>query len=451
MEGLISCIPIAVLIIGLLITKRMAEMMILSSFIGAVLVFKGGFFGGWIGMMYQVLGDASYAFLLFILLGFGAMIKLFEGSGAFEGFANIISKFAKGRKSAMVVTWIMCFIMFVDDYLNILAVSSSMKALTDKYKIPREHLAYACNSMGACCCVLIPIASWSAFAVGIMGDQDLNYGDYIHSLPYMFFPILCVVICLLVAIGVVPKVGALKKAYDRVDAGGPVLVEEQVGASIINMGGDDEKKEVEPSSPLLFFIPIIALVVVMMICDQDVVSGMIAAIIAQLVLYVGTKKMTLTEFVNGVIEGITSMAGLAFVIFFGYVLGACNTELGFSEFMVNSLSQFMTPTILPAFVFIIICAVTFAAASFWILIMLSVPVFVPLAVSMGVDPCIVIGAIMSGTVFGAKFCFYSDGVFMTSAGTGVANMTQIKVVAPYVLGAAVIAAILFLIVGFVAA
>ncbi len=423
--------------------------MILSSFIGAVLVFKGGFFSGWIGMMYQVLGNASYAFLLFILLGFGAMIKLFESSGAFEGFANIISKFAKGRKSAMVVTWIMCFIMFVDDYLNILAVSSSMKSLTDKYKIPREHLAYACNSMGACCCTLIPIASWSAFAVGVMGDQKLTFSDYLHSLPYMFFPILCVVICLLVAIGVIPKVGALKKAYDRVDAGGPVLVEEHIGASIINV--DEEKKEVEPSSPLLFFIPIIVLVVVMMICNQDVISGMIAAIATQLVLYVGTRKMTLTDFVNGIIEGVTSMAGLAFVIFFGYILGACNTELGFSEFMVNSLSKFMTPAILPVFVFIIICAVTFAAASFWVLIMLSVPVFIPLAVSMGVDPCIIIGAIMSGTVFGAKFCFYSDGVFMTSAGTGVANMTQIKVVAPYVLGASAIAAVLFLIVGFVAA
>ena len=38
---------------------------------------------------------------------------------------------------------------------------------------------------------------------------------------------------------------------------------------------------------------------------------------------------------------------------------------------------------------------------------------------------------------------------MTSAGTGVANMTQIKVVAPYVLGSAILATIAFLIVGFV--
>ena len=177
MEGIISCIPIAVLIIGLLVTKRMAEMMILSSFIGAVLVYKGGFFGGWIGMMYQTLGNESYDFLLFILFGFGAMIKLFEMSGAFLGFTDIVSKIAKGPKSAMVATWLMGIIMFVDDYLNVLAVSSSMKTLTDKYNIPREHLAYGANSMGACVCVLIPITSWAAFAVGCMGEQGLGFGD----------------------------------------------------------------------------------------------------------------------------------------------------------------------------------------------------------------------------------------------------------------------------------
>jgi len=91
--------------------------------------------------------------------------------------------------------------------------------------------------------------------------------------------------------------------------------------------------------------------------------------------------------------------------------------------------------------------VSFAAASFWILIVISVPIFIPLAINMGIEPSIVVAAIMSGVAFGSKFCFYSDAVFMTSAGTGVPNITQIKAVAPYVLGSAVLAAIAFVIVG----
>lgn len=450
MEGIISCIPIAVLIIGILVTKRIAEMMILSSFIGAVLVFGKGFFGGWVGQMYTTLGNTSFDFLLFILLGFGAMIKLFESSGAFLGFTNIVSKIARGRKSAMVATWIMGIIMFVDDYLNVLAVSSSMRTLTDKYRIPREHLAYAANSMGACVCVLIPITSWAAFAIGCMEDQKLGFSDYVHALPFMFFPIFAILICLLVAVGVIPKVGYLKKAYERVDAGGPLLVEEHTGADIIKMGDEEDKKDIEPGSPWFFIIPIVVLIVVMMICDQDVVSGIIAAIASQGVIYIAARRMNVTDYMNNILEGVSSMSGLAFAIFFGYVLGESNSALGFSEFAVNGLSSFMAPAILPAFAFIIVAAVTFAAASFWILIMLTVPIFVPLAVNMGVDPAFVIAAIMSGVAFGSKFCFYSDAVFMCSAGTGVNNMTQIKTVAPYVLGAAALATIAFLILGFVA-
>lgn len=184
--GIISCIPITVLIVGVLITKRMAEMMILASVLGAILVHKAGFFGGWIDMLYASIANPSYDFLLFILLGFGALIKLFEESGAFLGFSSILSKVVRGPKSAMVATWIMGIIMFVDDYLNVLAVSTSMKTITDKNDIPREHLAYGVNSMGACVCVLIPISSWAMFATGIISEQGLGFSDYLRSLPYMF-------------------------------------------------------------------------------------------------------------------------------------------------------------------------------------------------------------------------------------------------------------------------
>lgn len=41
--GLISCIPILVLITGALITKKIGESMIVASVVGVVLVYKGNF------------------------------------------------------------------------------------------------------------------------------------------------------------------------------------------------------------------------------------------------------------------------------------------------------------------------------------------------------------------------------------------------------------------------
>ena len=449
--GIISCIPIAVLIIGVLITKKMPEMIILSSIVGAALVFKTDIFNGYVGWLYGALSNESYQFLLILLLGFGAIIKLFEKSGALQGFANAIGRFANTRKKTMFVTWLMGIIMFVDDYLNVLAVSSSMRALTDKQRIPREHLAYGANSMGACVCVLIPFTSWAAFAIGCLSEQGLGFTDYVRSLPYMFFPIIAIIVCLLVAVGVIPKVGLIKKAYERVDAGGSVLCPvESSGStsSIINMG-EETDEDVKPSSPLNFFIPIIALIVITIVCGNSVVHGIIAAIVIQFILYLAQRLMTLSEFMNTMFEGITSMAGLAFIICFAYILGSANDAMEFSTFVINGLSGTIPPALLPALAFIIIGAVAFAAASFWVLIVITVPIFVPLASSMGIDPAIIIAAIMSGVAFGSKFCFYSDAVFMTSAGTGVPNMTQIKAVAPYVLGSAALSAVAFLIIGFV--
>ena len=449
--GIISCIPIAVLIIGVLITKKMPEMIILSSIVGAALVFKTDIFNGYVGWLYGALSNESYQFLLILLLGFGAIIKLFEKSGALQGFANAIGRFANTRKKTMFVTWIMGIIMFVDDYLNVLAVSSSMRTLTDKQRIPREHLAYGANSMGACVCVLIPFTSWAAFAIGCLSEQGLGFTDYVRSLPYMFFPIIAIIACLLVAVGVIPKVGLIKKAYERVDAGGSVLCPAESSgstSSIINMG-EETDEDVKPSSPLNFFIPIIALIVVTIVCGNSVVHGIIAAIVIQFILYLAQRLMTLSEFMNTMFEGITSMAGLAFIICFAYILGSANDAMGFSTFVINGLLGTIPPALLPALAFIIIGAVAFAAASFWVLIVITVPIFVPLASSMGIDPAIIIAAIMSGVAFGSKFCFYSDAVFMTSAGTGVPNMTQIKAVAPYVLGSAALSAVAFLIIGFV--
>ena len=443
--GIISCIPIVVLIVGALVTKKMPEMIILSSLVGAILVYKQHFFPNYLQMIYSAISNESYQFLLMILLGFGGMIKLFEKSGALMGFSNIIGKFANTRKKTMFLTWVMGIIMFVDDYLNVLAVSFSMKETTDRNRIPREHLAYGVNSMGACVCVLIPFTSWAAFAVGCMSEQGLGFGDYLRAIPFMFFPLIAVAVCLLVGLGIIPKVGRLKKAYQRVDEGGPLLVEEKVGASIVNMG-DEGAGDVKASSPLNFFIPIIALIAGMFLCNNDVVSGILIALAVQMILYLAQKIMTLTEFMDNLFAGISSMAPLAVVICFAYVLNIANTEMGFAEYLIGGMQRMIPESMyamVPAFVFIIVGLVAFAAASFWVLILITTPIFIPLSTTMGIDPALVIAAIMSGVAFGSKFCFYSDAVFMTSAGTGISNMTQIKVVAPYVLGSAVLAVIFF--------
>ncbi len=444
--GIISCLPIAILIIGVIITKKMPEMLLLSSLVGAIIIYGTGFLSGYVEMLYMALSNEAYQLIFFILIGFGGMIKVFEKSGALLGFSNILSKYANTPKKSLVLTWLLGGIIFIDDYLNALAVASSMRSLTDKQGIPREHLAYTVNAMGTCVCVLIPFTSWSGFGIGITSEFGMSFSDYVSAIPFMFYPIATVVICLLLALGIFPRIGNMKIAYNRVEeTGETIIVEEEGGASIFNIEKDET---VKPVSPLNFLIPIIALVVGMIIFDNDLIHGIIVALVVQAVMYIVQKIMTPTEYMSNLFDGITSMATLMFIILIAFVLSSGNEMMGFSEYVIDVFTKSVSPALLPAIAFFIVGFIAFTAASFWVLIALTVPIFIPLSLSMGVNPVIVLAAIMSGVALGSQSCFYSDAVFMTAAGTEVSNVTQVKAIAPYVIIGAAISFVLYLIAGF---
>jgi len=187
----------------------------------------------------------------------------------------------------------------------------------------------------------------------------------------------------------------------------------------------------------------------MVVWDGDIIHGLIAAVVVQLIMYFSEKIMTLTEFVNAFLEGIKNMASLIFVILIAFTLASINEALGFDTYMIGVFTDSVTPKLLPLIVFLLCAFIAFTSCSFWALIIISTPIFVPLAQSVGINPMILIAGIMSGTALGSQCCFYSDAVFMTAAGTDVPNITQVRVAAPYVIIGVIAASIAFLVVGFV--
>jgi Na+/H+ antiporter NhaC len=425
----------------------MLEMLFLSTFVGAIIVYKAGFFSGYIELLYGTLAGSMYQFLFLILIFCGPMIVLYEKSGSMFGFSNIISKVSKTQKTALFYTWVLGVIVFIDDYLNALAVATAMRNITDRLRVPREHLSYTVNSTGACVCVIVPFTSWAAFAIGCMSEYDLGFGDYVAAIPFMFYPWAAVIISLLTAIGVFPKIGPLKKAYQRVAEGGETtLPPDKSGAKpIVSM---ESVTDVKPVNPLNFIIPIAGLVVAMIVFDNDMIHGLIAALVLQAILYLAQRIMTLTQYMNALLDGVTSMANLVFTILIAFTLAGINEKLGFSEYVIGVCTRFVSPTILPALTFLVCAFIAFTSCSFWALIVIGTPVFVPLALGVGIPPGVLIAGIMSGTSLGSQCCFYSDAVFMTAAGTGVSNVPQVRASAPYVIVGVVIATIAFLIVGF---
>ncbi len=446
LHNIIIFVPLVTLIVMALLTRRMAESMLTAVLLAMLLLHKGGILTGTINAIYGTLGNSSYQFVLLVLLSFGGLIKLLQDSGALVGFGNWISKFASGPKKPLLLAWLMTAVMFVDDYLSVLTATFSLKNVTDRNNIPREHLAFQTNSIASCICVLVPFSSWAAFTSALISDQGLGFENYVDAIPYMFYPILMSVILLLLPLGLFPKVGALNESYKRVAEGGPTFISEKGSKSLVSIEMNEDQKA---SSALNAIIPLMAMVAGVLAFDNDLAHGALLAIAVQFVMYVPQKIFTVEEFFDTFFEGAKSMATLAIVTCLGFTLSQANQDLGLFDLLIGEVGGAVPPWLFPAIVFILLGFTTFATGGCWVMQVIAVPIFFPIAAAAGVAPEFVIAPMMSGVTMGYGCCFYADAVFMASAGTSVSNMRIIKTTMPYALISIAATVIGYIIVGLI--
>lgn len=437
---ILAGIPFLILIVGALVTRRIIEPAFLSSVLAVAMLAGTDFVTAYAEKMYQVLADESFQLLIIVGAGFAGMSALLEKSGAMLGFRGVLEKFCRTKASTLFCTWLLGGIIFIDDYLNALAVSESMKGIADQRRIPREHLAYTVNCMGACVCVLLPVSSWAAFAVACAAGQGMGMTEYLGAIPMMFYPICAIVISLMLALGKFPKLGQLKRAYERVEQGGELL--ENRAKTVKN-----SEATAAGSSPLNFLVPMAALIAGMVIFEQNIVIGMMAALAVMLIMYPAEGIIKWKDMFDTFMEGASTIMPLLITMYVTFIMEAAVAEMGFMEYLTGLISRTFPAWSIPVIAFGSVALITFFAASFWSLIVISFPIFLPMAVSMGVNPSLVIGAIMSGAALGSQACLYSDAIFMVAAGTDVPNDTQFRTVLPYVLIGAGAAAVMYITAG----
>ena len=442
--GFISCLPIIVLIVGALLTKRIMEMLLLATFTGVIILYKGSFLEGFVTVLYETFSSWSLQFVFIILFTFGGLIKLFQTSGAISGFGDILSKYASGKKRPLLLAWILGILMFVDDFLNVLTVGFSLRDLTDRNGIPREHLAMQAAAVAAAMCCLVPFSSWAGFHIGLISEEGLGFVDYAKAIPFMFFPIIAVLCCLVLDLGIIDKFAALKESYKRVADGGSTVPEAE-GSGMLSMETEDD---VPATSAWNVAIPLLALIVGTLIFDCDLAYGCVISIIVQMLMYMFQKIMTPVKYVDDFLDGAKSMFPLMVLVTFAFTLSNVNGKLGFFEYMIAKIGALVPGELLPAMTFLLVAAATFATAGYWSMQVISVPIFLPLAFALGVYPPVIVAAIMSGVSFGCCYCFYSDNIIMTAASTEVSNFRQTKVSTSYMVPCAVLAFICYLVAGF---
>lgn len=447
--GVLSLVPVVVVVATALISKRTLEALGLGSIVGFIILNKMSFFPVWLDATLKVLTDSAWYILVFGT--FGVIIALLEKSGGALGFSDLGSKLAKSRGSSLIITWILGMIIFIDDYLNNLGVGLAMRNITDKYRISREFLAYVINSTGAAVCVLIPVSTWGVFmatqyeALGVT-VKGTGLGAYIASVPYMFYGWAAVLIVPLYALKILPRFGPMKTAEIRAEETGDVFPASFHVMNEASVTTDDEN--VKKSHALNFIIPMLALIAVT-IYMQDILYGVIIGIVTCGVIYIPQKLMTINEFFDVSLEGFKSMTQVIGIVIAAFILQAANEGLGLTPFVIETVQPLISPHLLPLITFTVIAFLAFATGSFWGIAAISFPIIIPLAQTLDANVFMAGAAIVSATAFGSHACFYSDAATLTCAATGLQNIDYAKTSLPLLIIPTAISIVLFIVFGFI--
>ena len=438
--GAVSLIPTALVLVLAIWSHRTLESVICGAIV-AFLIMDGWQFADRLATVTtEVLADESTAWVMLVCGLYGSFIGLLVKGGGAYAFGEWLTPKLQSKRSSLLATWLLGLVIFLDDYLNSLTVGATMKSVTDRFKTSREMLAYVVDSTAAPMCLLIPISSWGVYFASLLekngvADSGQGIALFVESIPYMFYPLLAVVIVPLVIMGVIPLVGSMQVAEARAEETGDLGVIEDTTLAV-------EASENPRMS--VFFLPIAALLFFTVVPSVDLLRGVILGIMVTLVQYGVLRIMPLTALFDTCVEGLKSMIPVLTMLLALFVFVEANNAIGLTDYVIAGIKPYMTATLLPVLIFISISAVAYTTGSNWGVIAIAMPVVFPLAEAFDVNTPLMVGALLSASCFGSHACFYSDSTILSAQGAGCKTYDHAISQLPYALIGAVAASLMFL-------
>ncbi len=471
----VSLLPPILAIILALVTKEVYS----SLFIGIVVAALFACNFNPVSAMDTLLGaglvsavsDTAGIFIFLVVLGIlVALVNKAGGSAAFGAWAE---KNIKSRTGAMIATFILGVLIFIDDYFNCLTVGSVMRPVADRHKISRAKLAYLIDATAAPVCMIAPISSWAA-AVSSYAPEGQGLSLFVQAIPYNFYSLLTFIFIIAVCV--------MKCDF------GPMKLHE---LNALNKGDlftsgekvEDEAQEVgNPKAKVVdLVLPIIVLIAICVVSliyvggffgvdiwggtenagnfigsfgNTDATFGLpwgaIIALVLTIAYFMARKLVSFKEAMECIPKGFVAMVPPILILTFAVSLKNVNLLMGYEVFVENVLGNASAlQNLLPAVIFVVACVLAFATGTSWgtfgILIPIVTAIFEP------GNPLLIIGmsACLAGAVCGDHCSPISDTTIMSSAGAKCDHINHVSTQLPYAITVAVISFVSYVIAGFV--
>ena len=465
-----ALIPPFVAIALALVTKEVYS----SLFIGIVL---GGLFAANlnpVGALDNILNDGLIAavsgtagiFIFLVILG--AMVALINKAGGSAAFGRWAETHIKSRVGAMIATFILGVLIFIDDYFNCLTVGSVMRPVTDSHKISRAKLAFIIDATAAPICMIAPVSSWAAAVAEFTEGTGYSGIDlFIRAIPYNFYSLLMLVFVIAIAV----------MKFDF----GPMKLHEfnaMTKGDLFTSGQDDvetsEQVDANPKGKVIDLIfPVVVLVVLSVIGllyvggffagDNFVTAfgntdatvglpwGAILALIVTVIYLIARRIMTFKEAMACIPKGFNAMVPAILILTFATALknmtGLLSADVyvaGLMESAAAGLEGF-----LPAIIFLVACVLAFSTGTSWGTFGILIPIVTAMFEPTSNFFIIGISACLAGAVCGAHCSPISDTTIMSSAGSQSNHINHVSTQLPYAITVAAVSFVTYLLAAFI--
>ncbi len=402
--------------------------------------------------------------ILFSLL-VGSIIRLIVDSGGVAGFVHFLtekSNTIRSARGALLLTYLVGIIIFIESSITSLVSGTIGRPLTDKYGVSRQKLAYICDATSAPVCSLIALNGWGALLIGLITAEisaNTITGNatriFIHAIPFNFYAIVALLLALFVVL-TGKNIGPMRQFEKRAR-------KQQRLSTHPDKSASQAEKEQATGYMSHMLVPLIVMIATVPVSlyltgDGDILKGsgstsvfyaVITSLLVTFIYFMATKAMSKKAFYKSFYQGIADMVPIALILILAFSIGKLTNDLGTGKYLASLAQGIVSPALIPVIVFLLASLIAFSTGTSWGTFSIMMPIAVALSVATGANLYLVIGAVVSGGIFGDHASPISDTTIISSMAAGCDHIEHVTTQLPYALIGGALAAILFTVSGFI--
>ncbi len=374
----------------------------------------------------------------------GSIIMLIENSGGIGGFIHFVQKkhsIIKSARGSLLLAYGIGIVIFVESSITSLVAGTVSRPLTDHFGVSRAKLAFVCDSTSAPVCSLIAVNGWGALLLGLISTQILagvivgnGIDILISSIAYNFYAMVILIVTFLM-IWFNIEIGPMKNA---------TIVQEHYK--------HNKSGKIGHMFYPLFLMIVLVFVFLTITGNGDMLKGsgsssifytMLSTTLITIFYYKIDGAMGLKKSLHLSYIGIKKMIPIATILLFAFAIGEVTSELKTGAYLASFVSHILSVHFLAFVIFILASIISFSTGTSWGTFSIMTPIALPMAAAMGADIPLVMGAVISGGVFGDHCSPISDTTIISAMASECDIIEHAKTQLPYALISGVIAAVLF--------